>query len=127
MWPAAEHVPTLDHGTAEILGKAGAGVLHRDTVAPIRRAGIPLEVRSFLDPQSPGTKIEGEVPPPELPPLWTMSATREGVREVRCIGASPDVASAIWAGYFPKLPLQSVGPDPQFSGCTLLLVLDKGQ
>ena len=127
VWPAAEHVPTLDHGTAEILGKAGAGVLHRDTVAPIRRGGIPLEVRSFLDPESPGTRIEGETPPADLPPLWTISAALEGVREVRCFGAPPDVASALWAGCFPKLPLQSVGPDPQFLSCTLLVVPDEGQ
>ena len=85
-WPPAKCLPVLDHGTADILGKAGAGVLHQDTVAPIRRAGIPLHVRSFLDPQVPGTRIEGETPPTGLPPLWTMSVARDGVRQVRCIG-----------------------------------------
>ena len=68
VWPPATCLPAWIHGTADILGKAGAGILHRDTMAPIRRAGIPLHVRSFLDPSAPGTRIEGDTPPAGLPP-----------------------------------------------------------
>ena len=126
-WPPAECLPVLDHGTADLLGKAGAGVLHQDTVAPIRRAGIPLHVRSFLDPQAPGTRIEGETPPPGLPPLWTMSVARDGVRQVRCIGADEAAAAAMWNHHVPDAPIRSIGPDPRFPRCVLMLVPEGGQ
>jgi len=124
VWPAAACIPALDHNTADILGKAGAGILHRDTMAPIRRAGIPLHVRSFLDPSAPGTRIEGDTPPAGLPPLWTMSEARDGLRQVRCIGAGEGEARSLWAAHFPEVPIQSIGPDPEFDQCTLLLVSD---
>ena len=123
-WPHAECLPALDHGTADILGKAGAGVLHRDTVAPIRRAGIPLHVRSFLDPEAPGTRIEGETPPPGLPPLWTLSVPQDGERQIRCIGADAEEVAGVWGRHFPEVAIRSIGPDPQFPRCTLLLVDD---
>jgi len=124
VWPPATCIPALDHNTADILGKAGAGILHRDTMAPIRRAGIPLHVRSFLDPSAPGTRIEGDTPPAGLPPLWTMSEARDGLRQVRCIGAGEGEARSLWAAHFPEVPIQSIGPDPEFDQCTLLMVPD---
>ena len=124
VWPPATCIPALDHDTADILGKAGAGILHRDTMAPIRRAGIPLHVRSFLDPSAPGTRIEGDTPPAGLPPLWTMSEARDGLRQVRCIGAGEGEARSLWAAHFPEVPIQSIGPDPEFDQCTLLMVPD---
>lgn len=126
-WPPAECLPVLDHGTADILGKAGAGVLHRDTVAPIRRADIPLHVRSFLDPQALGTRIEGETPPSSLPPLWTMSEAHDGVRQVRCIGAEESVAREMWKRHFPDRPIHSIGPDPHFPRCVLMLIPEGGK
>ena len=124
VWPPATCLPALDHGTADILGKAGAGILHRDTMAPIRRAGIPLHVRSFLDPSAPGTRIEGDTPPAGLPPLWTMSVARDGLRQVRCIGAGEGEARSLWEAHFPSVPIRAIGPDPEFARCTLLLVPD---
>ena len=35
----------------------GASVIHPKTIKPLANAGIPLFVKSFLDPASPGTKI----------------------------------------------------------------------
>ena len=32
-------------------------VLHEDAVAPVRRAGIPLNIRSTREPEKPGTMI----------------------------------------------------------------------
>ena len=124
VWPPATCLPALDHGTADILGKAGAGILHRDTMAPIRRAGIPLHVRSFLDPSAPGTCIEGDTPPVGLPPLWTVSVAQDGLRQVRCIGAGEALARSLWEANFPAVPIRSIEPDPEFARCTLLLVPD---
>ncbi|TAH30649.1 MAG: aspartate kinase [Cytophagales bacterium] len=39
----------------------GASVIHPKTIAPLRQAGIPLLVKSFLQPQDVGTYI-GEIP-----------------------------------------------------------------
>ncbi|TAG89043.1 MAG: aspartate kinase [Bacteroidetes bacterium] len=39
----------------------GASVIHPKTIAPLRQAGIPLLVKSFLQPQNIGTYI-GEIP-----------------------------------------------------------------
>ncbi len=39
----------------------GASVIHPKTIAPLRQAGIPLLVKSFLQPQNKGTYI-GEIP-----------------------------------------------------------------
>lgn len=121
-WPPAECLSRLDHSTADILGRAGAGVLHRDTVAPLRRAGIPLQVRSFLDPTAPGTCIEGDTPPEGLPPLWTRSVAVDGIRQIRCIGASEAEAGRLWRAHFPDTAILSMGPDPHFPGTTLILI-----
>lgn len=38
----------------------GASVIHPKTIKPLQNKGIPLFVRSFKDPNHPGTKIQGE-------------------------------------------------------------------
>lgn len=121
-WPPAQCLDRLDHSTADILGRAGAGVLHRDTVAPLRRAGIPLHVRSFLDPLAPGTCIDGDTPSNDLPPLWTHSVAVDGIRQVRCIGAGESEAKRMWLAHFPETTIRSIGPDPHFPGTTLILI-----
>lgn len=35
----------------------GASVIHPKTIQPLRQKGIPLRVRSFLEPEAPGTRI----------------------------------------------------------------------
>lgn len=40
----------------------GASVIHPKTIQPLQRKGIPLSVRSFLNPEGKGTEIGGEVP-----------------------------------------------------------------
>ena len=121
-WPAAEVLDELDHGTAELLGRAGAGVLHPDTMAPLRRTGIPLHVRSFLNPAATGTCIRGDVPPAGLPALWTLSVAQEGCRTVRCIGRTVAEAQLLWFQEFPGSEVTEAGPDPELPGCVRLVV-----
>ena len=126
-WPAAEVVLELDHDTAELLGRAGAGVLHPDTMAPLRRTGIPLHVRSFMNPSASGTHIQGDVPPANLPTLWTLSPPHIGQRVVRCIGGSKLDALSTWEAQFPRSEVIEVGPDPDLPRCIRLVVREENR
>jgi len=47
----------------------GASVIHPKTIKPLANAGIPLFVKSFLDPEASGTKIHEHAAPHEVPTL----------------------------------------------------------
>ena len=47
----------------------GAKVIHPKTMGPLESAGIPLLVRSFLDPAEPGTDIGALDPAGGYPPI----------------------------------------------------------
>ena len=47
----------------------GASVIHPKTIKPLANAGIPLLVKSFLDPESSGTKIHAKAVPHEVPTI----------------------------------------------------------
>lgn len=121
-WPTATFIPHLDHGTAEAMGKAGAGILHPNTVAPLRRKGIPLEVKSFVDPKARGTRVEGHVPPDGLPGLWSMEPGTGPRRTVRCIGLDPEAAQAEWNQVFPHHPVFAARVDEGIPNCAMLEV-----
>jgi aspartate kinase len=40
----------------------GASVIHLKTIKPLQRKHIPLYVKSFIDPELPGTRISDDVP-----------------------------------------------------------------
>lgn len=42
------------------LSYMGAGVLHEDAVLPLREAGIPVVIKSTLNPSEPGTTVVGK-------------------------------------------------------------------
>lgn len=50
-------VPAMTYRELRALSRLGAQVLAEEAVAPVRRAGVPLVVRSFLEPRHPGTRI----------------------------------------------------------------------
>ena len=52
-----ELIPELSYTDAIELTYYGATVIHPKTIKPLQNKKITLNVRSFLDPQSPGTKI----------------------------------------------------------------------
>lgn len=61
--PNARPIRQLGYGDTGALARYGAKVLHPRTLSPVSRAGIPVAVRSTLDPEAPGTRIgvEGSV------------------------------------------------------------------
>jgi aspartate kinase len=120
-WPGATKIDRLDHGTAERMSLAGAGILHPATMAPLRRAGIPLEVRSFQRPELEGTVIGERHAPSDRPSLWAFGADATGKEEVRCLTAAPDQAVAEWNAVFPDRQASSADIDPNISGCFRLV------
>ena len=51
-------VPKVDHAEALELSYYGASVIHPRTVKPLQHVGIPLHVKSFLEPNGPSTCID---------------------------------------------------------------------
>jgi aspartate kinase len=47
----------------------GAAVLHPKTIKPIQNKNIPLNVRSFINPEAPGTVIRADIPPQTEVPI----------------------------------------------------------
>ena len=120
-WPLAKKIDRLDHGTAERMSLAGAGILHPSTMAPLRRAGIPLEVRSFQQPEGLGTVIEECPAPADLPLLWAFGVDASGAQEVRCLTDQPTEAVAEWNAAFPNRLASSAVSDPNLQGCVRLV------
>jgi len=49
----------------------GAQIIHPKTIKPLQNKGIPMYVKSFLDPELPGTVIHDH-PMPQLPPILVL-------------------------------------------------------
>ncbi len=56
--PDATVLSALSYREAIELSYYGASVIHPKTIKPLENAGIRLKVRSFVDPELPGTTIE---------------------------------------------------------------------
>lgn len=52
-----EAVASLSYDELQALSAVGMQVLHESAVAPLRERGIPLQIRSTLRPELPGTRI----------------------------------------------------------------------
>lgn len=50
-------IETISYQELRELAYMGASVLHEDALAPIRQAGIPVNIRNTNDPDNPGTRI----------------------------------------------------------------------
>lgn len=50
-------LPEVSYEQAVSMSFFGATVIHPKTIEPIRNAGIPLYIKSFLSPELPGTRI----------------------------------------------------------------------
>ena len=119
-WPLARRIERLDYGTAERLSAAGAGILHSATMAPLRRADIPLQVRSFLDPDAPGTLVTGagdSVALEPMPCLWAFTRDEQGREVVRCLTGDAGEAEREWRAAFPNRVPDGLVPDPDIAGC----------
>ncbi|WP_192347983.1 aspartate kinase [Algoriphagus sp. Y33] len=57
----------LDYGQAAEMTFYGASVIHPKTIKPLANSGIPLFVKSFLNPDEPGTKIYSRAKAEQVP------------------------------------------------------------
>jgi aspartate kinase len=62
-----EKIPQLSYHDAIELTYYGATVIHPKTIKPIQNKGIPLYVRSFIEPEAEGTAITGVASPLPVP------------------------------------------------------------
>lgn len=53
-------IDTITYHELRELSYMGATVLHEDAIFPVRRAGIPINIRNTNDPSAPGTMIVAE-------------------------------------------------------------------
>lgn len=74
--PGARLLRALDYDEAQELASMGAKVLHPRCVAPVRAHGIPLHVKSTLEPDADGTVVART--PPGPPQVKAVTA-RKGV------------------------------------------------
>ncbi|MGB5622321.1 MAG: bifunctional aspartate kinase/diaminopimelate decarboxylase, partial [Gammaproteobacteria bacterium] len=54
---AARLLRSLDYAEAQEIASTGGAVLHPRSVPPVRRHGIPMEIRCTSHPEMPGTRI----------------------------------------------------------------------
>lgn len=64
----AVSIPELNYNEVIEMAYYGAQIIHPKTIKPLQNKGIPLYVKSFLDPSLPGTVIHGR-PLHGLPPI----------------------------------------------------------
>lgn len=57
MDPTAQILKVTDYDTAISLANAGAKILHPDAIEPVKKAHIPVQIKSFLFSKAPGTMI----------------------------------------------------------------------
>ncbi len=68
LFPDATIISTLSFTEVIEMAYYGAQVIHPKTIKPLQNKNIPLFVKSFIDPNLPGTAITGN-PVKQLPPL----------------------------------------------------------
>lgn len=61
-WPAAVKYDTMPYREAMELAFYGAKVIHPKTIKPLENKRIPLIVKSFSQPEAPGTRISADLP-----------------------------------------------------------------
>ena len=65
------------------LSYMGASVLHEDAVFPVRKAGIPINIRNTNRPEDPGTMIVAVLPESRRPRIITGIAGRTGFSSIQ--------------------------------------------
>lgn len=74
----AQYIANITYKELRELSYMGATVLHEDAVFPVRRAGIPTNIRNTNDPRHPGTMISNQFDRSDLKHIITGIAGRKG-------------------------------------------------
>ena len=104
--PEAVPLARLSYREAAELAYFGANVLHPRTMLPAERAGIPLLIRSTLEPDEPGTRISSETDALDLR-VKALSAVRD-VAVVMLEGAGIQAVVGVSARLFGALSERGV-------------------
>lgn len=76
--PDAQYIDVLTYKELRELSYMGAGVFHEDAIFPVRRAGIPTNIRNTNDPKHPGTMIRNNAGAASLNQVITGIAGHKG-------------------------------------------------
>ncbi len=76
--PDAQFIDTLTYKELRELSYMGAGVFHEDAIFPVRRAGIPTNIRNTNNPGHPGTMIRNNAGPENAKHIITGIAGHKG-------------------------------------------------
>lgn len=104
--PEAVPLARLSYREAAELAYFGAQVLHPRTMLPAERAGIPILIKSTLDPEAPGTRISAETDALDLR-VKALSAVRD-VAVVMLEGAGIQSVVGVSARLFGALSERGV-------------------
>jgi len=100
--PEARRIDQLNFREAAELSYYGAKVLHQRTIIPVASRGIPVHIRSSLDPGSPGTVVDGHFTPGSHP-VKAISAVRGQALvsvEGKGMAGVPGVAARLFGALF---------------------------
>ena len=70
-------IHAMTFGELRELSYRGASVLHEEAVYPVRREGIPIQIRNTNDPEDPGTIIRSELRAEEEVPITGIAGKKE--------------------------------------------------
>ena len=76
--PDAQYIATITYRELRELSYMGATVLHEDAVFPVRKAGIPTNIRNTNNPRHPGTMIRASAGPDDAGHVITGIAGHKG-------------------------------------------------
>ncbi|MBR1585321.1 MAG: aspartate kinase [Clostridia bacterium] len=76
--PDAQYIATITYRELRELSYMGATVLHEEAVFPVRKAGIPTNIRNTNDPKHPGTMIRASAGPDDAGHVITGIAGHKG-------------------------------------------------
>ena len=76
--PDAQYIDTITYRELRELSYMGATVLHEEAVFPVRKAGIPTNIRNTNDPKHPGTMIRASAGPDDRGHVITGIAGHKG-------------------------------------------------
>ena len=75
-------IPEITYRELRELSYMGASVLHEDAIFPVRRAGIPINIRNTNDPDAPGTMIVPKATTNEVGTIITGVAGKKGITAI---------------------------------------------
>ena len=75
-------IPEITYRELRELSYMGATVLHEDAIFPVRKAGIPVNIRNTNDPDAPGTMIVPKATTNEVETIITGVAGKKGITAI---------------------------------------------